>query len=167
MNLNTLQMTFNVFNVEFEGIDKCGKDTLKQEMFKVFPNVCAYKARGILSQLAYSQLYHRQWQYNISEGYIQNSLFVYLQIDKDDWLNRLQATNEIEENKQRTDVDFVSNYDIHQKAFDDAWLYLKMLDVCQKYQDHFLCCNTSQMTANDIANLVRQRLILLNHLSID
>lgn len=159
--------TFCVFNVEFDGIDKCGKDTLKQTMFKVFPNTCAYKARGILSQIAYSQLYGRNWQYCMTEGYIQNSLFIKLDVNEDDWLQRLAASNEIENNKQRTDVDFIADYKKHQVAFDNAWQYLLNLDICQQYQDHFLCCNTSVFTATEIANIVKLRLMQLNHLPND
>ena len=158
---------FHVFNVEFDGIDKCGKDTLKQTMFKVFPNTCAYKARGILSQIAYSQLYGRNWQYCMTEGYVQNSLFVKLDVDEDDWLRRIADSNEIENNKQRSDVDFIADYKKHQSAFDLAWQYLQDLDVAKNYQDHFLCCNTTQLTAFEIANIVKQRLIDLNCLGDD
>lgn len=157
-------LTFKVFNVEFEGIDKCGKDTLKQTMFKVYPNTCAYKARGILSQLAYNLLYNRDWQYHITEGYFQNSLFVYLDIDKEDWLKRLQDSNEIAENANRSDVAFVADYARHKKAFDDAWIELSSY-FDSKYALHFLRVNTSELSAEEIAELVKQRLLLLNNMS--
>lgn len=162
--MNANKLVFSVFNVEFEGIDKCGKDMLKQTMFKVFPNVCAYKARGILSQLAYNYLYNRNWQYTITEGYIQNSLFVKLDLYEDDWLARLKESNEIVNNKERSDVDFVADYKKHQAAFDKAWQYLCNLKIAKQYQDHFLCFNTSEQSALDIAKQVKRQLIVLNNI---
>lgn len=155
-------MNFDVFEVEFDGIDKCGKDTLVQTMFKVYPNYCAYQARGLISQVAYNLLYNRDWTYSVTEGYIKNSLFIKLDVDKDDWIKRLEDSNEIEENKKRTDVDFVSDYERHKKAFDDAFDNLKNLEVSKNYQDHFLCFNTSKMTAVEIAEEIKNRLISLN-----
>ena len=100
-----------VFEVEFDGIDKCGKDTLVQTMFKVFPNYCAYQARGLQSQIAYSHLYDRPWNYPVTDGYKENALFVYLDVEKEDWLQRLKDTNEITNNKNRSDVDFVITFE--------------------------------------------------------
>lgn len=153
-----------VFEVEFDGIDKCGKDTLVHTMFKVFPNYCAYQARGLQSQIAYSKLYNRPWNYPVTEGYIQNSLFIYLDVDEEDWLLRLRNSNEIENNKKRTDVDFVSDYAKHRKAFDDAWNDLISSELGKKYSSHFLYFNTSKMTAVEIAEAVKQQLIKLNNI---
>lgn len=154
-----------VFNVEFEGIDKCGKDTLRNEMLSVFPNICSYKARGVLSQYAYQSLYHRPWNYRVTEGYFHNTLIVFLDVsNEDDWLARLAATNEIESNDHRTDVDFVADYNKHRNAFIDAFNYLKSLDIAKDYQDHFLYCDTSLYSIKEIAHTVRQRLIDLNYI---
>ena len=91
-------------------------------MLSVFPNICSYKARGALSQLAYQKLYNRSWQYNITDGYIQNTLIIYLDVsDEQDWLNRLSHTNEVEVNNNRADVDFVVDYRKHRAAFQEAW----------------------------------------------
>ena len=156
-----------VFNVEFEGIDKCGKDTLRDTMLGVFPNICTYKARGVLSQYAYSRLYNRPWVYSMSEGYIKNTLIVYLDVSsEEDWLNRLKTTNEIEFNNTRTDVNFISDYTKHRDAFIYAFQYLKNLDISQEYQDHFLYLDTSKLNALEIANIVKQRLIMLNNITM-
>lgn len=160
-----LQLNINVFNVEFEGIDKCGKDTLRNTMLSVFPNICSYKARGALSQLAYQKLYNRSWQYNITEGYIQNTLIVYLDVsDEQDWLNRLSHTNEVEVNNNRADVDFVADYRKHRAAFQEAWQELKSSAIAKKYQDHFLYFDTSVYDQQEIAQQVKQRLIELNNI---
>ena len=161
------QYTITVFNVELEGIDKCGKDTIRNTMLNVFPNVCSIKARGILSQLAYERLYNRPWTYPVSEGYIKNTFIVKLDINEDDWINRLTLSNEIENNAKRSDVDFIADYKRHMQAFEDAWNYFRNLDVAKNYQDHFLCCNTSVFSAVEIANLIRLHLIKLNHLDSD
>ena len=152
-----------VFNVEFDGIDKCGKDTLVHTMFKVFPNYCAYQSRGLLSQVAYSRLYNRSWQYPVTEGYIQNTLFVKLDVEKDDWLKRLEESNEIELNKSRTDVDFVSDYTRHNDAFDNAWIEVKNYEPAKKYEDHFVCYNTTTMSAEEIAKSDAETLKSLNN----
>lgn len=164
--LDQEHIILNVFNVEFEGIDKCGKDTLRNTMLSVFPNICSYKARGVLSQYAYSKLYNRPWVYNMSEGYIRNTLIVYLDVsNEEDWFNRLKSTNEIEFNNTRTDVNFISDYTKHRDAFIYAFQYLKNLDICQEYQDHFLYLDTSKLDILEIANAVKQRLIMLNNIS--
>lgn len=147
-----------VFEVEFDGIDKCGKDTLVQTMFKVFPNYCAYQARGLLSQNAYSILYNRPWTYPVTDGYKSNSLFVYLDVEKDDWLQRLKDSNEIENNKNRSDVDFVEDYEKHRGAFEKAWD--QMFDPV--YEKHFMKINTSKYNPTEIAEMVAARLKELN-----
>lgn len=162
-----MQYQITVFNIELEGIDKCGKDAIRETMLSVFPNICSYKARGILSQLAYERLYHRPWSYPVTEGYIKNTLIVKLDVNKNDWLDRLRLTNEIENNLNRSDVDFIADYEKHQAAFNDAWQYLLNLDICQQYQDHFLRCNTSMLTKQDIAKMIKQRIMRLNHLPND
>jgi hypothetical protein len=78
-------MKLDVFNVEFDGIDKCGKDTIWRTMISYHQNRYIYDARGILSQLAYAKLFNRDYEYKYTEGYFENTLVVYLTVDKDDW----------------------------------------------------------------------------------
>ena len=163
--MTSKQHIITVFNVELEGIDKCGKDTLRNTLLSVFPNVCSIKARGILSQLAYQQLYNRPWSYPVTEGYIRNTLIVKLDVDKEDWFNRLKASNEIENNAKRSDVDFVADYDRHTKVFEDAWNYLRSLDITKDYQDHFICFNTSKQSVLEIAAQITQHLVYLNKIN--
>jgi len=147
-----------VFEVEFDGIDKCGKDTLVQTMFKVFPNYCAYQARGLQSQIAYSHLYDRPWSYPVTDGYKENALFVYLDVEKEDWLQRLKDSNEIENNKNRSDVDFVEDYERHRGAFEYAWELMND----PVYTSHFMKINTSEYSPVEIAEMVAARLKELN-----
>jgi len=161
---NNRKLTIPVFEVEFDGIDKCGKDTLVHTMFKVFPNVCAYQARGLQSQIAYSKLYGRDWSYPVTEGYVSNLLSIYLDVDEDDWIKRLKDSNEIENNKNRSDVDFVSDYKKHKDAFEYAWNTILSLDSTKNYQDHFLKINTSQYSPQQIAEIVADRIKKLNNI---
>ena len=157
-------VNISVFKAEFDGIDKSGKDTLVNEMIKIFPNYCSLHARGLISQIAYSKLYNRNWNYPFTEGYIQNTLFIYLDVDEEDWYLRLRNTNEIENNEKRSDVDFVSDYAKHRKAFDDTWNDLISSELGKKYSSHFLYFNTSKMTAVAIAEAVKRQLIKLNNI---
>lgn len=161
------QYEITVFNVELEGIDKCGKDTVRKAILEVFPNICSYKARGILSQLAYERLYNRPWSYPVTEGYLKNTLIVKLDVYEKDWRERLDFTDEIAFNASRSDVDFVSDYLRHTTAFNEAWDYLRNLDIAKNYQDHFMRCNTSLLTDFEIAQQIKQRVIELNHLGED
>ena len=147
--LNTKNRVFNVFNIEFEGIDKCGKDYLTQYFLKYCPNIYTPKARGILSQVVYTDMYGRYDEYNVSNGYLDNTLFVYLKVDEDDWNIRCALTNE-----PRT------NYEKSVKYFDCGieWLKRKVKD-----DNQILEINTSHTTAIDIVKLVKERLDLLNH----
>ena len=42
-------MKYRVFNVEFDGIDKSGKDSVMKQIFSYAPNKYIPKARGLLS----------------------------------------------------------------------------------------------------------------------
>ena len=80
-----MSKSFKVFNVEFDGMDKCGKDSIAKQIFAVDPNKYIINVRGIMSQIAYSHLWDREYVYNISKGYLENTLFVYLTVNEDDW----------------------------------------------------------------------------------
>ena len=64
-------MKFKVFNIEFDGIDKVGKDTVMKQIFSMAPNKYIPKARGIMSQIAYSALNNRNYEYEIKKIYKQ------------------------------------------------------------------------------------------------
>ena len=87
-------MKFKVFNIEFDGIDKVGKDTIMKQIFSMAPNKYIPKARGIMSQIAYSALNNRNYEYEINKGYLDNTLIVYLTVDEDDWKVRCDLSNE-------------------------------------------------------------------------
>ena len=49
-------MKFKVFNVEFDGMDKAGKDSIMAQIFSAAPNKYISNARGLLTQVAYAKL---------------------------------------------------------------------------------------------------------------
>lgn len=141
-------MEYKVFNIEFEGIDKCGKDYMVQYFLKVRPNIYTPKARGILSQLVYTKMYGRNDDYKVNQGYLDNTLFVYLKVDKADWEVRCKLENEP-----------MTDYDKSVEAFDNGFddLYNKVSDKRQ-----ILVLNTSALTPYQIVNFVCRRLDELN-----
>jgi hypothetical protein len=150
-----------VFNVEFDGIDKAGKDSIMHQIFAVAPNKYIPKSRGLLSQIAYSKLYNRDFVYKISEGYIQNTLFVLLTVDEEDWNVRCKLTGEHEKNKSRSDMEAGVVYSTNSEVFEFAYNYL--LDIYgNKYSDHFMKFNTTETTPYNIITQVVERLEELN-----
>lgn len=154
-------MNFKVFNIEFEGIDKSGKDSIMQQIFSVAPNKYIPKSRGLISQIAYSNLYDRDYNYLESEGYIENTLFVLLTVDRDDWKVRCDISHEHEKNKNRTDMEAAVEYTSNSQAFIEAYdyLYTKYKD---KYSNHFMRFNTSSKTPYQIITEVVKRMDELN-----
>lgn len=147
-----------VFNIEFDGIDKSGKDSIMQQIFSMMPNKYIPKARGLISQIAYSKLYHRSYTYEVSEGYIDNTLFVYLTLDKDDWKVRCDISKEFLANKYRSDLEDELKYESNVAAFDYAYNYL-----VSKYGDsHFMRFNTSELTPYKIMTQVLLYIEALN-----
>lgn len=140
-----------VFNIEFDGIDKCGKDTVKSQIWYFAPGMYLPRARGLISQIAYAKLYNRDVNYDIDAGYVKNTLFVLLDVDKDDWNIRCKLTNE-------PASDFT--YDEMREAFIFAIQYLK--DRFDIPDERILMFNTSQMTSFNIAKDVTTRLERLN-----
>ena len=154
-------MKYKVFNVEFDGIDKSAKGSIMHQIFAVAPNKYIPKARGLLSQIAYSKLYNRDSVYDVTEGYIANTLFVLLTVEEDDWNVRCKLTGEHEKNKSRSDMEGAVVYKSNSEAFEFAYNYL-LEQYKDKYEDHFLTYNTSQMTPIQIINDVVEHLEELN-----
>lgn len=152
-------MKFKVFNVEFDGIDKAGKDSIMAQIFSAAPNKYIPKARGLLSQIAYTKLYNRDYEYTVTDGYLENTLFVYLTVDYEDWKIRCDISHEFEKNKFRSDMDGELNYSSNSAAFDYAYDVVK-----DKLQDkrQIMKFNTSEVTPYKIIKAVVQRLEELN-----
>lgn len=142
-----------IFNIEFDGIDKCGKDTIKSLIWYFAPGMYLPRARGLISQLAYSKLYNRNVNYEINQGYIANTLFILLEVDEHDWNIRCKLTNE-----ER--INFT--YEEMKNAFRFALHELK--ERFNVPESQILTFNTSKLTSYTIANEVVLRLNQLNNL---
>ena len=141
-----------VFNIEFDGIDKCGKDTVKSQIWYFTPGMYLPRARGLISQLAYAKLYKRDVNYDIERGYVMNTLFVLLEVDKQDWEIRCKLTNE-------PSLDFT--YEEMTQAFKLALYELK--ERFNVPEDRILVFNTSEYTSYTIASIITTHLESLNN----
>lgn len=86
-------MKLKVFNIELDGIDKCGKDSVRPYVFYLEPGKYLCRVRGLISQIAYAKLYKRNIEWDGAD-YAKNTLFVLLEVDKQDWEIRCKLTNE-------------------------------------------------------------------------
>lgn len=140
-----------VFNIEFDGIDKCGKDTVKSQIWYFAPGMYLPRARGLISQLAYAKLYKRDVNYDIERGYVMNTLFVLLEVDKHDWEIRCKLTNE-------PNTGFT--YEEMTQAFK-----LALYEIKERFnvpENQILVFNTSEHTPYTIAYEIKTHLEYLN-----
>jgi len=153
-------MNFKVFNVEFDGIDKSGKDSIMKQIFNVAPNKYIPKARGLMSQIAYAKLFNRNYNYLVTDGYLENTLFVLLTVDEDDWNVRCALTHEHEKNANRKDVEGKIKYKEHSEAFQYAFNEISKMNIDKR---QLMTFNTSKMTPYNIIKEVVNRLNELNN----
>ena len=144
-------MKLNVFNVELDGIDKCGKDSVRPYMFYLEPGKYLCRARGLISQIAYAKLYKRDIEW-AGTDYAKNTLFVLLEVNKQDWEIRCKLTNE-------PSLDFT--YEQMTQAFKLALYELK--ERFNVPENQILVFNTSAYTPYTIADEIKTRLEYLNN----
>lgn len=133
--------------IELDGIDKTGKDTIERYIaylgkFKYIVNV-----RGVLSQLAYAELYNRNYDYDLSID--KNAIIVYLKAEEDDWKIRCAITHEPK-------IDYNSNI----QAFDKAKTVLINNGIA------VLEFNTTQLTPYLIAKRIIEYVEILENTEI-
>lgn len=144
-------MKLKVFNIELDGIDKCGKDSVKPYVFYLEPGKYLCRARGLISQIAYAKLYKRNIEWDGAD-YAKSTLFVLLEVDKQDWEIRCKLTNE-------PNTGFT--YEEMTQAFKLALYELKeRFDVPE---NHILVFNTSEYTPYAIADEIKTHLEYLNN----
>lgn len=120
------------YTIFIDGIDKSGKDTIAKYVIELSKFRYIINGRGIISQIAYNNVYNRQYDYDLSQQsqFINICLFV----DFDDWRIRCKMTNEPS-----------INYEVNTRAFIEAVNMLKTNNL------NVLTFNTSKMTAYEIA----------------
>lgn len=144
-------MKLKVFNIELDGIDKCGKDSVRPYVFYLEPGKYLCRTRGLISQIAYAKLYKRNIEWDGAD-YAKNTLFVLLEVDKQDWEIRCKLTNE-------PNTGFT--YEEMTQAFKLALYELKeRFDVPE---NHILVFNTSEYTPYAIADEIKTHLEYLNN----
>lgn len=144
-------MKLKVFNIELDGIDKCGKDSVRPYIFYLEPGKYLCRARGLISQIAYAKLYKRDIEWDGTD-YAKNTLFVLLEVDKHDWEIRCKLTNE-------PNTGFT--YEEMTQAF-----MLALYEVKERFnvpENQILVFNTSEYTPYTIADEIKTHLIYLNN----
>lgn len=144
-------MKLKIFNVELDGIDKCGKDSVRPYLFYLEPGKYLCRARGLISQIAYAKLYERNIEWDGTD-YAKNTLFVLLEVDKYDWEIRCKLTNE-------PNAGFT--YEEMTQAFRLALYELKKRFNVSESQ--ILVFNTSEYTPYTIVDKIMARLECLNN----
>lgn len=129
-----------------EGIDKTCKDLIMAITMKLTNFKYSYTSRGLVSMLAYANMYNRDYEY--SEDAIKHTLYVHLTADKTDWECRCKVANE-------TPID----YDKNVKVFNDTFDYL-----AKKHKDFkYIVCNTSETSVYNITKTIIATIEKLNN----
>lgn len=123
-------MKFNMISIE--GIDRSGKGTLFKHLQWLGNHEHIILDRGPLSNYVFSKMFDRGFKYDISN--FSNIIFVFLDIDYDDWVVRCNVTREPQ-----------INFKEHYKAYEDA-----IVDF-QQNGCTFLRYNTSHIAIHQIA----------------
>lgn len=95
------------YRVYLDGIDKCGKDLICSYITYLAKYKYLIKARGIISMIAYSKIYGREYEYDLKNE--ENVINILLTVDYTDWLVRHSITKE-------TDM-VVDEFMLHSKSF--------------------------------------------------
>ena len=134
-----------------DGVDKTGKDTIKDCLVKQSGGKILVVVRSFISQIVYSRLYKR----NINESffikkmrdlyYDGNYTFFYLTASKNELIKRFEKHNE-----QDLDIKYI---DKHIKTFNDVLNEMKNSGMRIKYID--TTSRTPDDTAEDIIGSIK------------
>jgi len=137
--------------VILDGVDKTGKDTIKDCLVKQSDGKILVVVRSFISQIVYSRLYKR----NINESffikkmrdlyYDSNYTFFYLTASKNELIKRFEKHNE-----QDLDIKYI---DKHIKTFNDILNEMKNSGMHIKYID--TTDKTPDDTAKDIIGSIK------------
>lgn len=123
------------YSICIDGIDKTGKDTLLGFIDQLSNHKYIINVRGMLSQIAYANLYNRDFNYDlVPQQYILNIL---LTVDEEDWKTRCKLTRE-------PVIDYAENCRVFCEAY----------DVLENAGLPVATFNTTHMTPYQIAKAV-------------
>ena len=129
--------------ISIEGIDRAGKSTLFKHLQWLGNHEHVILDRGPLSNHVFSKMFNRGFTYDMKS--FTNVLFVFLDVDYDDWIVRCKATGEPE-----------ISYDKHYAMYEEA------LDSFMSAGCVHLRYNTSKTAMHQIAVEVLKRFDELN-----
>lgn len=90
-------MKYTYWNIEIDGVDRVGKNTLAPYLTFLSNYRFAIKPRGLLTQLVYSKKFNRYYKYDY-DSYKEHTVIVLLYADEEDLKERFWNTNEKEIN---------------------------------------------------------------------
>lgn len=123
--------------LEIEGLDKCGKDILVNYINRLSNFRFIVHARGLLSNMVYSEKFNRNYDYEL----VYKPIIIFLDVDEEDRLIRCKITGE-------------SSID----ANNDKALFEKHLKLLKEKGFRVLRYNTSKMTPYQIAEDIIKKL---------
>ena len=97
------------FCVEFEGVDRSGKELVRKYVDQLGKHKYVLMDRGLLSNIAYAELYDRDDTYEYDLTQFKDWTIVYLEVNEEDWKIRCKLTNEIP-------IDYKANIEVFEKA---------------------------------------------------
>ena len=123
--------------VILDGVDKTGKDTIKEWIVKQSNGKILVIVRSFISQIVYSRIYKR----NINESFFiekmrnlyhdGNYTFFYLTARKDELIKRFKKNNEQDLGIKHIDKHFKAFNDVLNKI-DDSGVYINHIDTTDK-----------------------------------
>lgn len=130
--------------IVIDGIDKTGKDLLLQYITRLSNHKYVIQARGLLSQVAYSKIFERDYTYDLD--IYKHDIIFYLTAENDDLNVRFSINNE-----PKIDIDY------HKKVFDEA------ADVLMNAGIKVIKINTSISTPYETAKYIIKIMEELNN----
>lgn len=130
-----------------DGIDKTGKDLICTYISELSNHKYLVKPRGIISMMAYSKIYNRDYTYDLEKE--KDVLNVLLTVDYEDWKIRCKLNKEKDVNDD--------DYEYHSRIFKDYY------DLLKFHRVPTLTYNTSEITPYNIAKNIVKALDVINN----
>ena len=134
------------YRAYIDGIDKTGKDLICTYVSELSNHKYLVKPRGIISMMAYSKIYNREYVYDLEKE--KDVLNVLLTVNYEDWKVRCKLNKE----KDVTNDD----YDYHSSTFKSYY------DLLKHHDFPTLIYNTSELTPYNIAKDIVKHLDMMN-----